>query len=144
MTFRLPYCPVGIADMDMITDITAELHYTMFSPNFPNRSYYLRRQDWTYCVDPRPCNSGFLIGLMSCIEGNAILATIALPSYNIDKSRCDVLSGQAAMAGPDGKSPIPVGDTTEYSALEPAKTPITQNFYDFDGDGQPDKAYWVI
>ncbi|MFO1369525.1 MAG: RHS repeat-associated core domain-containing protein [Marinagarivorans sp.] len=139
MQFRLPYCPIGMADMDMMTDITAELHYTMFSPNFPNRSYYLRRQDWTYCVDPRPCNEHSIAAQMACLNGNAILATIALPSYNIDL-KVDVmfLSGQAALYGPSG--PVPVGNTTEYKVNPANNNPTTQNFYDFDGDGQPDQS----
>ncbi|ACE83427.1 hypothetical protein CJA_2502 [Cellvibrio japonicus Ueda107] len=134
MRFYLPYCPGGF---DYTTDVWAELHYANFSPyGAPLIPYYLRRQDWTYCYDPLPVG-GFL-GLAAYVNASAMAASLSTYFYSIDL-KVDVmfLSGRIFLRNPDG-SPISVTNITEYEAETADNKRISQNHYDFDGDGEYD------
>jgi RHS repeat-associated protein len=137
MVFRLPYCPGGF---DYTTDMWAELYYANFSPNgMPALPYYLRRQDWTYCYDLPPFSGGGgLAGAMNYVNAMAVMATMAVPFYNLDM-KVDVmfLSGKAVLQNADG-TPVEIANVTEYRADNPETLPIAQQFYDLDGDGNRD------
>jgi len=138
MRYYLGFCPMF---MDMETDIWTELHYANFSPNgMPVLPFYLRRQDWSSCWDPVFMGASNLMAAMAYVEVLAIKASAATPIYNID-FKVDVmfLSGKVLLKNPDN-SPVDIGDITEYKADPADKNPIAQQFYDFDGDGKPDRS----
>ena len=139
MHFMLPYCPGGF---DYTTDMWAELQYANFSPNgMPALPYYLRRQDWTYCYDLPPFGGGGgLMGAMAYVNAMGIMATMAVPSYNLDL-KVDVmfLSGKAILENADG-SLVQISNVTEYGADSPGTLPVAQQFYDLDGDGNHDMS----
>jgi Laminin G domain len=137
MMFLLPYCPGG---MDFTTDLWTELRYANFSPNgAPALPYYLRRQDWTYCFDLPPFSGATLAAAGAYLNAQATLATLATPNYNAD-FKVDVmfLSGKIILKNEEGGAAIPLSDETSYEVEPPSDEKITQQYYDFDGDGQFD------
>jgi hypothetical protein len=139
MSFLLPYCPGGF---HYTTDAWAELRYANFNPNgAPTVPYYLRVQDWTYCFDLPPFGGASLGAAMDYVNALGVLATRSIPVYNVDL-KVDVmfLSGKIVLKNVEGGAEIPVSGETTYDVESPSSEKITQEFYDFDGDGQGDDA----
>lgn len=137
-TFVLPPCPVG--GFSFTTDVWLKMSYQSFTPRggaiLP---YYMRLPGYDSCYASLH-NPTSLVSAMAEVSDIATIATLSNVSYE-SNFYVDVmfLSGQVSLANPDGK-PIPVADSTSYR-MDPANAdPVTQNYYDFDGDNKPDAS----
>ncbi len=137
-TFVLPPCPVG--GFEFTTDVWLKMSYQSFTPRggaiLP---YYMRLPGYDSCYASLH-NPTSLVSAMAEVSDIATIATLSNVSYE-SNFYVDVmfLSGQVSLANPDGKS-IPVADSTSYR-MDPANAdPVTQNYYDFDGDNKPDAS----
>jgi len=124
--FLLPICPLG--GFTFTTDVWAELRYRNFLPTgAPTIPYYLRTPGSSTCF------AGFTGSVFSPSITSELIVSNRQSNLFVDVS---FLGGTLVVRNINGED-VPVGDTT-YTTFEQAAEQTTQNFYDFNGDGQAD------
>ncbi|MCU7892439.1 MAG: hypothetical protein KZQ78_12835 [Candidatus Thiodiazotropha sp. (ex Ustalcina ferruginea)] len=135
--YPLPPCPGFFYDFTM--PIVLQLYYQRFNPRRGARyPYFMRRLGFDYCVGYSQVPLGFTLGAqMAQVNALAIVATLATPP----KRKLDfvvdmiVMAGQARMPGT-----VAFATETRYNGESAPLERIAQEEYDFDGDGDPDRA----
>ncbi len=125
--YLLPICPIG--GHSFITDVWVELRYRNFMPiGSPTIPYYLRQQSWDSCY------ASLLppIGLYH----NTPASTLPIIQHNL---YVDVmfLTGRIGLKNIRNEE-VEIGPTTTFTAFEGEANVRAQQYYDFNGDGQPD------
>ncbi len=128
-TFNMPPCPVG--GFTYTTDVWAELRYKNFLPTgTPTIPYFLRTPGYSSCY-------AALVPAAVAPDVIGIQAATATPSIQ-SNLYVDVmfLTGRIVLKNSLGED-VPLGDTS-YTTFEKPADYQTQQFYDFDGDGESD------
>jgi hypothetical protein len=127
--FMMPICPVG--GFTYITDVTTELRYRNFLPTgAPSIPYYLRTPGYSYCYAD-------LVPAFIAPTVIGILAATSVPNIQ-SNLYADVMFaiGKIELRNPMNQT-VELGETT-YTTFDELPHQVTQKFYDFNGDNEPD------
>jgi len=127
--FYMPICPPG--GFSFTTDVWAELRYQNFLPRgAASIPYYLRTPGYSYCFAQ-------LVPARAAASVLAIQSTIAVPFIQ-SNLYADIMfvTGRIALENSNGEN-VELGETT-YTSFETPAEDVTQEFYDFNGDGEFD------
>ena len=141
VSYVMPPCP-GFT-FSYTTNTYLELYYKRFNPRAnPTFPYYMTRSGYDLCngLAATPLLGPSLTGISATLAVQAIGASIASPRESPRDFMVDimVLAGQARLGDLSGGD-IPLGDT-RYDGSQETLERIVQEEYDFDGDGEADKA----
>jgi hypothetical protein len=127
--FMMPICPVG--GFTYTTDVTTELRYRNFLPTgAPSIPYYLRTPGYSYCYAD-------LVPAFIAPTVIGILAATSVPNIQ-SNLYADVMFviGKIELRNPMNQT-VELGETT-YTPFDELPDQVTQKFYDFNGDNEPD------
>lgn len=127
--FYMPFCPPG--GFSFTTDVWAQLRYQNFLPRgSASIPYHLRTPGYSYCFAQ-------LVPAAIAPTISAIQSTAAVPFIQ-SNLYADIMfvTGNIVLENSNGEY-VELGDTT-YTAFEAPAEDVTQDYYDFNGDGEYD------